>query len=604
MKTPFAVLVLFGWLVGNLPAQTALPEGKPLLAGDTSEAFRFIVAPEQTGAGKFSVVDAQGPGFTRAWRIETVRDASPMASIELRALNEDAVAAGDVAMIRFFARKVSASDETGNARITLVVRRDGVDFNSSYEGSFSFGGEWQEVLVPFVFAKDFTAKEAAVMFRFGFKRQSVELGGLDVVYYGKARSFASLPRTRFTYQGREAGAAWRDAALARIEKIRKGDLRIHVVDADGRPAKGAAVKVEQTRQAFQFGSALQFSRLVHDTPENLRYQEKVLELFNAASPENDLKWVTWAGDWGADFSPEQSVAGLRWLRAHDFHTRGHVLVWPGWKNLPAFVQKLRGTPEEKAIAGIVEKHIREMTRATRGLVDEWDVLNEPFSNHDLMDIFGDGIMADWFKIAREELPTTPLFLNDFSNHDLTTDADHVAHFEKTIRRLRADGAPLDGLGLQAHFDGKPNDPENILAVLDRYWGEFKLPVRVTEFDVWTFDEELQADFTRDFLILAFSHPSVEGVQLWGFWESAHWRPSAAMYRADWSEKPNAAVYRDLVLKQWRTRLNGQTGDDGEYAARGFFGDYVVTVERDGRKASQGFSLVAGADAPEWTITLR
>lgn len=604
MKTPFAVLVLFGWLVGNLPAQTALPEGKPLLAGDTSEAFRFIVAPEQTGAGKFSVVDAQGPGFTRAWRIETVRDASPMASIELRALNEDAVAAGDVAMIRFFARKVSASDETGNARITLVVRRDGVDFNSSYEGSFSFGGEWQEVLVPFVFAKDFTAKEAAVMFRFGFKRQSVELGGLDVVYYGKARSFASLPRTRFTYQGREAGAAWREAALARIEKIRKGDLRIHVVDADGRPAKGAAVKVEQTRQAFQFGSALQFSRLVHDTPENLRYQEKVLELFNAASPENDLKWVTWAGDWGADFSPEQSVAGLRWLRAHDFHTRGHVLVWPGWKNLPAFVQKLRGTPEEKAIAGIVEKHIREMTRATRGLVDEWDVLNEPFSNHDLMDIFGDGIMADWFKIAREELPTTPLFLNDFSNHDLTTDADHVAHFEKTIRRLRADGAPLDGLGLQAHFDGKPNDPENILAVLDRYWGEFKLPVRVTEFDVWTFDEELQADFTRDFLILAFSHPSVEGVQLWGFWESAHWRPSAAMYRADWSEKPNAAVYRDLVLKQWRTRLNGQTGDDGEYAARGFFGDYVVTVERDGRKASQGFSLVAGADAPEWTITLR
>jgi GH35 family endo-1,4-beta-xylanase len=604
MKTPFAVLVLFGWLVGNLPAQTALPEGKPLLAGDTSEAFRFIVAPEQTGAGKFSVVDAQGPGFTRAWRIETVRDASPMASIELRALNEDAVAAGDVAMIRFFARKVSASDETGNARITLVVRRDGVDFNSSYEGSFSFGREWQEVLVPFVFAKDFAANEAAVMFRFGFKRQSVELGGLDVVYYGKARSFASLPRTRFTYQGREAGAAWREAALARIEKIRKGDLRIHVVDADGRPAKGAAVKVEQTRQAFQFGSALQFSRLVHDTPENLRYQEKVLELFNAASPENDLKWVTWAGDWGADFSPEQSVAGLRWLRAHDFHTRGHVLVWPGWKNLPAFVQKLRGTPEEKAIAGIVEKHIREMTRATRGLVDEWDVLNEPFSNHDLMDIFGDGIMADWFKIAREELPTRPLFLNDFSNHDLTTDADHVAHFEKTIRRLRADGAPLDGLGLQAHFDGKPNDPENILAVLDRYWGEFKLPVRVTEFDVWTFDEELQADFTRDFLILAFSHPSVEGVQLWGFWESAHWRPSAAMYRADWSEKPNAAVYRDLVLKQWRTRLNGQTGDDGEYAARGFFGDYVVTVERDGRKASQGFSLVAGADAPEWTITLR
>ena len=44
------------------------------------------------------------------------------------------------------------------------------------------------------------------MLRFGFKRQTVEIGGIDAVYYGKARTFESLPRTRFTYAGREAGA--------------------------------------------------------------------------------------------------------------------------------------------------------------------------------------------------------------------------------------------------------------------------------------------------------------------------------------------------------------------------------------------------------------
>jgi len=133
-------------------------------------------------------------------------------------------------------------------------------------------------------------------------------------------------------------------------------------------------------------------------------------------------------------------------------------------------------------------------------------------------------------------------------------------------------------------------------VLDRYQKQFNLPVRMTEFDVWTFDEELQADFTRDFLILSFSHPSVVGVQLWGFWEPTHWRPPAAMYRTDWSEKPNALVYKSLVLDQWRTRLTGATDPKGQYAGRGFHGDYVAIVEAGGKRVEHPFTLKAGARA--------
>jgi GH35 family endo-1,4-beta-xylanase len=199
------------------------------------------------------------------------------------------------------------------------------------------------------------------------------------------------------------------------------------------------------------------------------------------------------------------------------------------------------------------------------------------------------------------MPKLPLFLNDFSNHDVTTDADHIAYFEGVARTLIDHHAPLGGLGLQAHFNGRPNAPEQILAVLNRYEKEFHLPVRFTEFDVWTFDEELQADFTRDFLILAFSHPSVVGVQLWGFWETTHWRPSAAMYRADWSEKANAKVYRSLVLEQWRTHLAGSTDAGGHFTARGFQGDYLITIERSGKKVEQAFSLRAGQISPAVTV---
>jgi endo-1,4-beta-xylanase len=597
---PFLVFLALG---GVLRAQTPLPSGEPLVAEDPIDAFELRVEPHAKDNVTFETVDLVGPGFTRGWRVATLRDTSPMAAIELRGLNARPVVAGEVALMRFYARATEISDETGAARVLLFIRRNGVDWNSSFEGDFPITREWQEILVPFVWTQDFDTNGAAFMLRFGFKRQTVEIGGVEVIHYGKTQKWAELPRTKFSYAGREADAAWRKAALERIEKIRKGDFAIRVTDAAGKAVSDAKVTVTQTRAAFQWGTALQMARLVVDSPDNRRYRQITEELFNAASPENDLKWPTWTGEWGAGFGQEQTLAGLRWLKERGFHTRGHVFVWPGHKNLPKPIQERIGTDKQHEIPAMVHAHIREIARATKGLIDEWDVLNEPFTNFDLMKIFGDEIMPPWFKVAREELPGVPLYFNDFSNHDATTDADHVAHFEKTTRYLLDHGAPVDGLGLQVHFNGRPNAPENILAVLDRYQKQFALPVRMTEFDVWTMDEELQADFTRDFLILSFSHPSVVGVQHWGFWENAHWRPPAAMYRADWSEKPNARVHKDLVLEQWRTNLAGKTDVDGRFAQRGFHGEYLITIEAGGRRIEKTFSLTPQSGAAELTVTL-
>jgi hypothetical protein len=54
-----------------------------------------------------------------------------------------------------------------------------------------------------------------------------------------------------------------------------------------------------------------------------------------------------------------------------------------------------------------------------------------------------------------------------------------------------------------------------------------------------------------------------------------------MFRKDWSEKPNAAVWRELVLDQWNTRLDATTPADGAIATRGHLGRYRVAVTRDG-----------------------
>ncbi|MBL9188686.1 MAG: endo-1,4-beta-xylanase [Opitutaceae bacterium] len=408
-----------------------------------------------------------------------------------------------------------------------------------------------------------------------------------------------------TYGGREPNAPWRAAAAARIEQLRKGDFTLRVIDASGRPVAGATVDIAMQRHAFPFGSALQMARIVQDTPANRLYRQKAVALFNAASPENDLKWPPWIGEWGAGFGRTQTLAGLRWLSHRGYELRGHVLVWPGWTppttNLPNAITALRGTPRQSEIPQLVLDHIAEQTTATKDLINEWDVQNEPFDNKDLMELFGPQIQVDWFKAARASLPTAALYLNDYNIEDQTRNTAHVRVFEDTVRYLQQNGAPITGLGLQGHFGANPSSITDYLVTLERY-AAFGLVMRITEFDINTTDLALQADYTRDFLTASFSHPAMAGFQFWGFWESAHWRPNAALYRADWSEKPNGAAYRALVFDQWWTRASGAANAQGEFRGRGFFGDYRATVTVGGRTFEQTFSLRAGAAAPTITLT--
>jgi hypothetical protein len=104
-----------------------------------------------------------------------------------------------------------------------------------------------------------------------------------------------LPKTELNlnYAGREAGAAWRTEADARIESIRKGDLTVQVRDEAGNAVPGAEVSVAMKKHAFGFGSAVTADLI---TGTNATYKQKFLKNFNKAVLENDLKWPAWIGD--------------------------------------------------------------------------------------------------------------------------------------------------------------------------------------------------------------------------------------------------------------------------------------------------------------------
>jgi GH35 family endo-1,4-beta-xylanase len=214
-----------------------------------------------------------------------------------------------------------------------------------------------------------------------------------------------------------------------------------------------------------------------------------------------------------------------------------------------------------------------------------------------MDAFGDQIMVDWFEQARQNLPEQKLYINDYSIlSSAGSDTAHQQHYQDTIEYLYSQEAPIDGIGLQSHFNDILTDITKVYSIIDRFHQAFpNAAIRSTEFDIKTLDEQLQADYTRDFLTIFFSHPATVGVQLWGFWAGRHWYPDAALYDLEWREKPNALAWKDLIFNQWYSQFDVKTTSEGIYTGRGYYGEYEITFSYQGTEQTLTFSVEKGAD---------
>lgn len=399
------------------------------------------------------------------------------------------------------------------------------------------------------------------------------------------------------YPGAEANAPWRAVAAARIDANRKADLNVRVTDAAGLPVPGARVHAQMQEHEFGFGTAVDAFRVTNTAPENITYQNKIQELFNYATIENSLKWPPWEGEWGSRFGRQGAIAAIDRLNSQGIDVRGHTLVWPGIDNLPSDLKTLLQTApltaaEQQTVRDRIAAHIVEITAATNGKLVAWDVLNEPRANHDVQDALseGDAAMATWFQLAAAHAPGVQRFINEYNilaSGGGTNTFEQNSYFN-TIAQIRQNGGDIQGIGFQSHFsESSLTGPTQVWEILDRFQ-QFGVNLQVTEFDFATSNEQLQAQFTRDFMTAVFAHEGITDFIQWGFWEGAHWRPEAAMFRNDWSLKPNGQAFLDLVFGEWWTDEQITAALNGLAEVRGFKGDYLVTA------SAQGISVDATA----------
>ncbi len=570
------------------PSTQPVPLSSLIKLDVTAEPLDGMKSPP----AELTVVPVTGMPFTHAIRIHTITRPKNPWDIQFKTKTIGPISAGDAVLATFYMRTIDTQNESGEARLALAVQTAGPPFSSTIEQELSAPRTWEKVTLPFVSRVAWKAGKAQMTLNFGYDPQTIELADVTLVDYGSSVRVKDLPQPQFTYTGHEADAPWRKEAADRIEKIRKGDLSINVVDSAGKPVPDASVSIKMTRHAFAFGSAIAATDLLGITPDDQRYRDTVEHLFNRVVFENDMKWRAWTDV----LRQRKTQRAVKWLRNRNIDVRGHCMVWPGWPNLPDDLKPLKDKPTE--LSARVDAHITDIATAfAPSHLCEWDVFNETRSNHDLIDALGHSILPHWFEVAHAAIPTVRLFLNENSVLETGTKADF---FYSELKYLQDQKAPLGGIGLQGHFGWNPTPPPVVIQRLDRF-ATFGVPIEVTEFDVNVSDEKFQADYTRDLMTAVFSHPATSGIIMWGFWDSKHWLNNAPLYRKDWSLKPSGQAWMDLVFHQWWTNTSAVTDASGHCGARGFLGDYEIQVKHGSADVTVKAKLTANGSTVQVVI---
>ncbi len=345
------------------------------------------------------------------------------------------------------------------------------------------------------------------------------------------------------------------------------------------------VTVEQLRHEFWFGCAISdgiFNGRASEIDIN-QYKQKFLGNFNSAVTENAVKWGNMERRKGeVNYSVVDAM--LEWTEENNIPLRAHNLFW----GIPRFVQPWIKELSDEELEKSLKNRAGTVTARYKGRFAEYDLNNEMIHGNYYEDRLGPEItkrMAEW---AQNGDPGIKLFLNDYDILTGNRLADYMIH----IRHFQKQGVPIAGIGVQGHLHAETFDRAHLKNALDSL-GKFNLPVRITEFNmpgqrsdyhrnrILTMtpeEEELKARELVDYYKICFAHPAVEGILMWGFWAGANWIPVSSLYKKDWTPTPSATAYQNLIFKEWWTREEGRSDQNGEFLVSAFFGKYKVTVD--------------------------
>jgi endo-1,4-beta-xylanase len=258
-----------------------------------------------------------------------------------------------------------------------------------------------------------------------------------------------------------------------------------------------------------------------------RYAGVLGRHFNYLTAEYEMKWdVIERSRGNDDFSAGDAIVGYG--RGNGMQIKGHTLVWHG--SVPSWA----GTLSPAEFRAAFENHIRSAVEHFRGRILAWDVVNEAIAEDGsgLRDTvfrqkLGDDYVADAFRLARRADPQALLFYNDYGGEGLNQKSNRIYEL---VQGLRAQGVPIDGVGLQMHIAAAhPPAAEDVSANMRRLTA-LGLSVNVSEMDVRIRDVagtpaarlDVQKSVYHSIVAVCVAEPRCDAVTFWGFTDAHSW----------------------------------------------------------------------------------
>ncbi|WP_329222015.1 endo-1,4-beta-xylanase [Streptomyces sp. NBC_01485] len=236
-----------------------------------------------------------------------------------------------------------------------------------------------------------------------------------------------------------------------------------------------------TLRGLADGRGVKIGAAVGDTPltSDASYTAVLDREFNSVTAENAMKWDAVEPSRGS-FNWAAADRLVAHAAAHSQGVRGHTLAW--YAQLPSWLKN--GNFSATELNTILKGHIDTEVGRYKGKVYAWDVVNEAFNENGSMrgslwqDKLGTGYIADALRWAHAADPAAKLYINDYNIEADNAKSDALYAL---AQQLLAQGAPLNGIGFQSHFEvGKL--PASMKANLKRF-SDLGLEVAITELDV-------------------------------------------------------------------------------------------------------------------------
>ncbi len=231
---------------------------------------------------------------------------------------------------------------------------------------------------------------------------------------------------------------------------------------------------------FYIGTALNEPQITGRDSASVRV---VKEQFSAIVAENCMKSESLQPKEGT-FNFDLADRFVAFGEQNGLFVTGHCLIWHSQAPKWFFTDSLGNNVSREVLIGRMKKHIQTVVGRYKGRVKGWDVVNEAimedgsFRNSKFYQIVGEDFIKLAFQFAHEADPDAELYYNDY-NEWYPGKRNAIVQM---IRKLKAEGVRIDGIGMQAHVGLDGPSITDYEAAITAYANE-GVKVMITEFDL-------------------------------------------------------------------------------------------------------------------------